>query len=252
MLLDVLGSTRTTLTQRASNCRSKVSHPDTGWATHSLWRAGDRRLQLFALNEECLVSACHQRALIMSLPFVHTARRCYRRQKDRGLRTLPRRSDRATPKPHSRGPSVARPVPPPPPPPGGERGGRSAKASLTHVQAGDRHAGQLFVRMGAMAWCGAGEVWRVRHCRAADESGQCPAAGGSKSRNKVAVGEPVAGSLPMRNADGAAAKPGCVVIRGAPLCKATPNSGAPPFTTPALGTGDEQPRPLWRVLSVVL
>ena len=29
-------------------------------------------------NEECLVSASHQLALITSLPFVHTARRYYR------------------------------------------------------------------------------------------------------------------------------------------------------------------------------
>ena len=35
-------------------------------------------MQLFVLNEEFLVSARHQRALITSLPFVHTARRCYR------------------------------------------------------------------------------------------------------------------------------------------------------------------------------
>jgi len=38
----------------------------------------DRWLQLFAVNEECLVMAGHQPALTMSLPFVHTARRCYR------------------------------------------------------------------------------------------------------------------------------------------------------------------------------
>ncbi len=30
------------------------------------------------MNEECLVSASHQLALITSLPFVHTARRFYR------------------------------------------------------------------------------------------------------------------------------------------------------------------------------
>jgi hypothetical protein len=35
-------------------------------------------LQLLIFNEEFLVSACHQRALITSLPFVHTARRSYR------------------------------------------------------------------------------------------------------------------------------------------------------------------------------
>jgi hypothetical protein len=35
-------------------------------------------LQLFILNEEFLVSASHQLALITSLPLVHTARRYYR------------------------------------------------------------------------------------------------------------------------------------------------------------------------------
>jgi hypothetical protein len=35
-------------------------------------------LQLLLFNEESLVSASHQLALITSLPFVHTARRYYR------------------------------------------------------------------------------------------------------------------------------------------------------------------------------
>jgi hypothetical protein len=35
-------------------------------------------LQLLLMNEEFLVSASHQLALITSLPFVHTARRYYR------------------------------------------------------------------------------------------------------------------------------------------------------------------------------
>lgn len=35
-------------------------------------------MQLLVFNEECLVSASHQLALITSLPFVHTARRYYR------------------------------------------------------------------------------------------------------------------------------------------------------------------------------
>src|ERR1700742_813947 len=43
-----------------------------------LRRAGDRALQLLLFNEESLVSASHQLALITSLPFVHTARRYYR------------------------------------------------------------------------------------------------------------------------------------------------------------------------------
>ena len=43
-----------------------------------LHRDGDRLLQLLIFNEEYLVGACHQRASITSLPFVHTARRSYR------------------------------------------------------------------------------------------------------------------------------------------------------------------------------
>ena len=53
-----------------------------------LCRAGDRSLQLLILNEEFLVSAGQQLALITSLPFVHTARRYYR------LNGLVRSSDR--------------------------------------------------------------------------------------------------------------------------------------------------------------
>jgi hypothetical protein len=41
-------------------------------------RDRDRLLQLLILNEEFLVNAIHQIALITSLPFVHTARRTYR------------------------------------------------------------------------------------------------------------------------------------------------------------------------------
>ena len=41
-------------------------------------RDGDSRLQFSDFNEEFLVSASHQLALITSLPFVHTARRSYR------------------------------------------------------------------------------------------------------------------------------------------------------------------------------
>ena len=44
----------------------------------NLHRDEDRRLQLFSLNEECLVGTSHQLVLITSLPFVHTARRSYR------------------------------------------------------------------------------------------------------------------------------------------------------------------------------
>ena len=53
-----------------------------------LCRAWDRSLQLFFLNEECLVDVLHQSTLTTSLPFVHTARRCYRCQLDTGQRTF--------------------------------------------------------------------------------------------------------------------------------------------------------------------
>ena len=73
MPFDVLGCTRATLTEAAS-----VPLPRGVGNLVRLGRAGDRRLQLFVLNEEFLVSASHQLALITSLPFVHTARRYYR------------------------------------------------------------------------------------------------------------------------------------------------------------------------------
>ena len=48
------------------------------WGICNVRRDGDRLLQLLIFNEEFLVSASHQLALITSLPFVHTARRSYR------------------------------------------------------------------------------------------------------------------------------------------------------------------------------
>jgi hypothetical protein len=73
MPLDVLGCTRATLTRSTSS-----PFPiGTGNLLKSC-RDGDRSLQLLIFNEEFLVSAVHQTALITSLPFVHTARRSYR------------------------------------------------------------------------------------------------------------------------------------------------------------------------------
>ena len=43
-----------------------------------MYRDRDRLLQLLIVNEEFLVNADHQSALVTSLPFVHTARRTYR------------------------------------------------------------------------------------------------------------------------------------------------------------------------------
>ena len=73
MPLDVLGRTRATLTHATSFACPK------GLANLlNVCRDRDRLLQLLILNEEFLVNASHQLALITSLPFVHTARRSYR------------------------------------------------------------------------------------------------------------------------------------------------------------------------------
>ena len=74
MPLDVLGRTRATLIGSSS---LQPWSRDLGNLLKAN-RAGDRSLQLLVFNEEFLVNACHQHALITSLPFVHTARRCYR------------------------------------------------------------------------------------------------------------------------------------------------------------------------------
>ncbi len=74
MPLDVLGCTRATLIEAAS----VQPRPEGPGNLGKLYRAGDRPLQLSVFNEEFLVSASHQLALITSLPFVHTARRYYR------------------------------------------------------------------------------------------------------------------------------------------------------------------------------
>src|ERR1700712_6034676 len=74
MPLDVLGRTRATLIKSTS----LQPWPEGLGNLLKLHRAGDSPLQLLDFNEEFLVSASHQLALITSLPFVHTARRYYR------------------------------------------------------------------------------------------------------------------------------------------------------------------------------
>jgi hypothetical protein len=64
MPLDALGRTRATLTEPASTS----PWPKGLGNLVKLCRAGDRALQLLLFNEECLVSASHQLALITSLP----------------------------------------------------------------------------------------------------------------------------------------------------------------------------------------
>ena len=79
MPLDVLGRTRATLIKATSRFFSfKNPWPEGLGNLLKLDRAGDSPLQLLDFNEEFLVSASHQLALITSLPFVHTARRYYR------------------------------------------------------------------------------------------------------------------------------------------------------------------------------
>jgi hypothetical protein len=63
--VDVLGRTRATLIETAS----PTPRPKGPGNLVSLDRAGDRPLQLSVSNEEFLVSAGHQPALITSLPF---------------------------------------------------------------------------------------------------------------------------------------------------------------------------------------
>ncbi len=87
MPLDVLGCTRATL----MNSASLPPWPEGLGNLVKFHRAGARSLQLLILNEEFLVNAGHQPALITSLPFVHTARRSYRlngpvRTRDEGFR----------------------------------------------------------------------------------------------------------------------------------------------------------------------
>ena len=74
MPLDVLGCTRATLMHPTS-----IPPGPKGLGNLvKVHRDGDRLLQLLILNEEFLVNANHQFALITSLPFVQTARRTYR------------------------------------------------------------------------------------------------------------------------------------------------------------------------------
>ena len=88
MPLDVLGRTRATLTEPTSTS----PWPEGLGNLVKLCRAGDRALQLLLFNEEFLVSASHQLALITSLPFVHTARRYYRLNGSVRLSDWPRKS----------------------------------------------------------------------------------------------------------------------------------------------------------------
>jgi hypothetical protein len=71
MPLDVLGRTRVTMTGAESIFLTWEGSGN----LFNTSRVRDSSLKFWILNEEFLVSASHQLALIMSLPFVHTARR---------------------------------------------------------------------------------------------------------------------------------------------------------------------------------
>ena len=73
MPLDVLGRTRATLIMSTS-----FTLADRSGQSYKACRCWNRFLKLLILNKEFLVSINHQFILIMSLPFVHTARRSYR------------------------------------------------------------------------------------------------------------------------------------------------------------------------------
>jgi len=73
MPLDVLGCTRATLIQ--SICIFNFDNRCLSFKKNREWV---RLLKLLVSNEELLVSMCQHLVLIMSLPFVHTARRSYR------------------------------------------------------------------------------------------------------------------------------------------------------------------------------
>ena len=88
MPLDVRGCTRATL--KESEC--VIPSSEEPGNPSKLFRAWDRELQLFPLNEEFPVNAGHKLALITSLPFVHTARRYYRLNDSVRLSDWPRKS----------------------------------------------------------------------------------------------------------------------------------------------------------------
>jgi hypothetical protein len=74
MPLDVRGCTRATLKESVG----VLPGSEESGNPSNFFRAWDRELQLFPLNEEFPVNAGHKLVLITSLPFVHTARRYYR------------------------------------------------------------------------------------------------------------------------------------------------------------------------------
>lgn len=89
MLLNVLGDTRTTMSVRT---RIPTFVGPTwinrgGKHRNHIDPIGTEDCNYWSRNEECLVGAAHQTVPITSLPFVHTARRCFRWWCNTGDRT---------------------------------------------------------------------------------------------------------------------------------------------------------------------
>ena len=80
MLLNALGDTRTTMsvrTRRPMFRRTRLT-TRTGKHRNHIDPIGTEYCNYWSRNEECLVGVAHQTVPITSLPFVHTARRCFR------------------------------------------------------------------------------------------------------------------------------------------------------------------------------
>ena len=80
MLLNVLGDTRTTMSVRTRRPTFRRTCLTTRAGKHRnhIDPIGTEYCNYWSRNEECLVGAAHQTVPITSLPFVHTARRCFR------------------------------------------------------------------------------------------------------------------------------------------------------------------------------
>ena len=80
MLLNVLGDTRTTMSVRTRLDLVSIPRDFTSVGKHlnHIDPLGTEYCNYWSRNEEYLVGAAHQTVPVTSLPFVHTARRCFR------------------------------------------------------------------------------------------------------------------------------------------------------------------------------
>ena len=80
MLLNALGDTRTTMSVRTRRPTFRRTCLTTRAGKHRnhIDPIGTEYCNYWSRNEEYLVGVAHQTVPITSLPFVHTARRCFR------------------------------------------------------------------------------------------------------------------------------------------------------------------------------